>query len=486
LDRRKQVYVHTIGCQMNVYDSGRIARMATSMNYQQTQTMEEADLIIVNTCSVREKACQKAFSFMGRMAGLKRKRPEILLGVAGCMAQQEGEKLLGRPDGIDFVLGPGAIDRLPDILEKVLTQQVPAADLFMPENMPFPESEGEGADPLIPQKNRVSGFVTIMRGCDNFCSYCIVPHVRGRESSRRPEKIVGEIKRLVESGAREITLLGQNVNSYGKKDGSPSFAEMLWQVNEIKGLERIRFTTSHPKDISSQLIDCFRDMDKLCHHIHLPVQSGSNAVLKKMNRKYTRERYLETIARLKDACPDIAVTSDMIVGFPGETDEDFGDTLLLLEQVQFDGLFAFSYSDRPGTPAAGFPPEIKISEEIKKARLKRLLDAQEVYTTRKNRALVGSCQPVLTEGFSKKQASNNDCADIQWTGRTSSNKIVNFTRCHTHKTGDSHGTPQGIQPGQTVRVTIKKALSHSLWGEEMAESAGAGNQPARNEEKHAD
>ena len=477
MDRQKQVYVHTIGCQMNVYDSGRIARIATSMGYRQTETMEEADLIIVNTCSVREKACQKALSFMGRMAGLKRNRPEILLGVAGCMAQQEGKKLLRRPDGIDFVLGPGAIEHLPDIIQKVQTRQAPVADLFMPEKIPFPEDKGDQADSHLPQKNSVSGFVTIMRGCDNFCSYCIVPHVRGRETSRRPEDIKGEIARLVRSGVREITLLGQNVNSFGKKDGLLSFPELLWQINEMDGLERLRFTTSHPKDISSELIDCFRDMDKLCHHIHLPVQSGSNAVLKKMSRKYTRQRYLESIHRLRQACPEIAITSDMIVGFPGETDEDFNDTLSLLEEVAFDGLFAFIYSDRPGTPATGFAEEIKISEEIKKERLRRLLDAQEIYTKRKNSMLVGSCQSVLVEGFSKKQAANNGARDIQWTGRTSSNKIVNFT------VRDFASRDMG--PGKMADVYIKKALSHSLWGEENKETVGAGHESCGNE-KNAD
>jgi len=457
---------------MNVYDSGHIAMILESLGYKQTEMMDGADIIIVNTCSVREKALRKAFSFIGRMAGLKRKRPGILLGVAGCAAQQEGERLLDRPDGIDFVLGTGAIDRLPAVIKRLETEKRPVADVFMPEKG---ELSKKKIAPAFPQKKSAAGFVTVMRGCDNFCSYCIVPYVRGRETSRDPEDIKEEIRGLVRSGAREITLLGQNVNSYGKKDGLVFFPELLGQIDGIEGLERIRFTTSHPKDLSDDLINCFRDLDNLCRHIHLPVQSGSNAVLKRMNRRYTRELYLEKIDKLRKACPDIAITSDMIAGFPGETDADFNDTLSLVKQVEFDGLFAFIYSDRPGTAALNFSG--KLSENEKKKRLKKLLETQEKYTLKKNRAAAGSCRRVLVEGFSKKQASKNDGADVQshipenmqWTGRTSANKIVNFIAGRDPDDLKPGALKNNIRPGQMVYVRIEKALPHSLWGKAVCD-----------------
>ncbi|VEN73423.1 tRNA-2-methylthio-N(6)-dimethylallyladenosine synthase [Candidatus Desulfarcum epimagneticum] len=445
---RKYVCVHTIGCQMNVYDSGRMTRMARSMGYEPVPDMKKADLIIVNTCSVREKAHQKALSFMGRMARLKRKRPDILIGVAGCVAQQEGERLLGRPDGIDFVVGTGAIDRLPEIIRRVEDEKRAVADVSMDENAPSVHWDAEPPAGDAFKETGANAFVTIMRGCDNFCAYCVVPHVRGREISRPPEDIRAEVRRLTDSGVAEITLLGQNVNSYGKKGGSLSFPGLLAEINDTPGLKRLRFTTSHPRDLSDDLIRSFRDLDRLCGHIHLPVQSGSDAVLKRMNRKYTRELYLEKIEKLRAARPDIAVTTDMIVGFPGETGADFQKTLELMDHAFFDGVFAFIYSDRPKTAALKF--EGKVSEGEKKARLKTLLDAQEAYTLEKNRALEGSVRQVLVEGPSKKKTPRP-----QWTGRTSSNKVVNF---------EWDGERADIRPGRIIRVRIEKGLPHSLRG----------------------
>jgi tRNA-2-methylthio-N6-dimethylallyladenosine synthase len=317
-------------------------------------------------------------------------------------------------------------------------------------------------------ESQVAKFVTIMRGCDNYCAYCVVPFVRGRETSREPESIIREIRVLVENGVKEVTLLGQNVNSYGKKQNLCSFPELLARINEIEGLLRIRFTTSHPKDLSPDLIMAFRDFSKLCPHIHLPVQSGSNRILKRMNRKYTIEQYLDKVAKLRDTCSNIAITSDMIVGFPGETEADFQKTLELIKTVEYDGLFAFQYSDRPSAPSVKLPH--KISEPIKRERLQTLLDLQEKFTKSKNKALVGSTQWVLTDGLSKKQASGQpDAAHpaLQWTGRTPSNKIVNFYL-------DGHPDAKQSIAGQLIGVRIDKAFSHSLFGKAIGAELPAG------------
>jgi tRNA-2-methylthio-N6-dimethylallyladenosine synthase len=303
-----------------------------------------------------------------------------------------------------------------------------------------------------------------MQGCDNYCAYCVVPYVRGRERSRDPKRIIQEIHRLVAAGVREVTLIGQNVNSYGIKEGLCSFPELLARVNQIEDLWRIRFTTSHPKDLSDELIACFKDLSKLCNHIHLPIQSGSDRILQKMNRKYSREQYLEKVDKLRKACPGIAITSDFIVGFPGETPADFEKTIELIEQVNYDSLFAFKYSDRPNTASTRFSQ--KIPEQEKKDRLQNLLDTQEKITIKKNRSLEGSIQEVLVEGFSKKQSSFDVdtwrySADLQWTGRTTTNKIVNFTI-------DKNRIPSGeVLTGNLVHVRIDKAFSHSLWGKSV-------------------
>ncbi|MGB2688522.1 MAG: tRNA (N6-isopentenyl adenosine(37)-C2)-methylthiotransferase MiaB [Desulfobacterales bacterium] len=453
--KTKYLYINTIGCQMNVYDSEQIARGLKSLQYEMTPFLEKADLIIVNTCAIREKAEQKVFSFLGRLAGLKKKRPDLIIGVGGCVAQQEGAKILKRVPYLDLVFGTNAIDRLPNAIQAILSKKCRIVDIEMSDQIKELDFITNGVD-----KTEVSRFVTIMQGCDNYCTYCVVPYVRGRETSREPENIINEIRRLVESGVREVTLLGQNVNSYGMKEGLCTFPELLRRINDIDGLLRIRFTTSHPKDLSENLIHAFKDLDKLCHHIHLPIQSGSNRILKRMNRKYTREIYLEKVDKLRNTCPGIAITSDIIVGFPGETKTDFQETLDLIRTVEFDGLFAFKYSDRPNASAARFSD--KILEDEKKQRLQQVLDLQDQFTTRKNKTLKDSIQSVLVEGFSKKQNQinkQNSSQDVQWTGRTSTNKIVNF-----FNNNDTDSCTENVM-GRLVNVRILQTFSHSLWGE---------------------
>ncbi|MEE8552930.1 MAG: tRNA (N6-isopentenyl adenosine(37)-C2)-methylthiotransferase MiaB [Desulfobacterales bacterium] len=453
----KYLFINTIGCQMNVYDSEQIARALKPMSYRKTPFLDMANLIIVNTCTIREKAEQKVFSFLGRLAGLKRKKPDLIIGVGGCVAQQEGGKILERAPYVDLVFGTNAIGRLPVIIERIEAKKCRIVDVEMSEQI---EELDFCADES--QDGKVSNFVTIMQGCDNYCTYCVVPYVRGRETSRDPERIVNEIRCLVESGVREVTLLGQNVNSYGKKEGLCAFPELLALVNEIDGLLRIRFTTSHPKDLSEDLMFAFKNLDKLCNHIHLPVQSGSNRILKGMNRKYSRELYLEKVNKLFNICPDIAITSDIIVGFPGETRGDFEETLDLIKKVEYDSLFAFIYSDRPNATAAHFPD--KISEQEKKERLLQVLDLQDHFTTRKNKELEGSTQLILVEGLSKKQSVigiQNCHQDVQWTGRTSTNKIVNFIQ------GDDAVSCDEITTGQMIYVEIVKAFPHSLFGKQV-------------------
>ena len=443
---------------MNVYDSEQIAKGLKALRYQLTLSPDKADLVIVNTCSIREKAEQKVFSFLGRLDGLKRKKPNLIIGVGGCVAQQEGTKLLERAPNVDLVFGTNAIGRLPSIIEKIESKKCRVVDIEMSKEIEELDFVADESD-----EGKVTSFVTIMQGCDNYCTYCVVPYVRGREVSRDPDRIVNEIQNLVEFGVKEVTLLGQNVNSYGKKEKLCTFPELLTRVNEIDGLSRIRFTTSHPKDLSNDLILAFDQLDKLCNHIHLPVQSGSNKILKRMNRNYSRQMYLEKVDKVRNICPDIAITSDMIVGFPGETVADFKASLDLISHVEFDGLYAFKYSDRPNAAATRFPN--KVSEKEKTERLQQVLELQNHYTTKKNRALEGSIQLILVEGLSKKQRRANIQVrnqDIQWTGRTSTNKIINFFQ------SDDVASRDMITKGQQINVRIVKAFSHSLWGKPVS------------------
>jgi tRNA-2-methylthio-N6-dimethylallyladenosine synthase len=437
---------------MNVYDTGQIYSRLAPLGYTPTRDMDHADIIIVNTCSIRDKAEQKAFSFLGRLAPLKKRNPGLIIGIGGCVAQQEGRQILKRMPYVDLVFGTHAIGRLPDIIERISRTRCKVVDVKI--------SGTVSSDDYLPSaysQSEASAFVTIIRGCDNYCTYCVVPYVRGRESSRAMGDIVAEVEHLVSKGIREVTLLGQNVNSYGKKEGAGAFAQLLEKVNALEGLERIRFTTSHPRDVSRDLIASFGRLDKLCRHIHLPVQSGSDAVLNRMNRGYTRQEYLERVEQIRTSCPDIAITSDIIVGFPGETRDDFEATLSLIESVGFDGLFAFTYSDRPNAPAVKFSDKVDAAE--KKERLQQVLLYQEKYTLQKNREMIGTVQQVLVDG-PNRNGSEQHVASMgkQWTGRTVANKIVHFAHA------DGRDSDNQMLTGQVLRIMIEKALPHCLIG----------------------
>jgi len=459
----KRLYINTIGCQMNVYDAGQIAGVLAPLGYTQTDAIESADMIVVNTCTIREKAEQKAFSFLGRLTKIKAARPSLIVAMGGCVAQQEGEAVLKRMPHVDLVFGTHAIFRLPEMVRRIESSHCRIVDVRLSETI---ETDRLVDGPL--EDGQVSAFVTIMRGCDNYCTYCVVPHVRGREASRHPDRILEEIRMRVDQGIREVTLLGQNVNSYGNKEGLCSFAELLERANAIEGLGRIRFTTSHPKDLSDELIQAFWSLDKLCHHIHLPVQSGDDDILKRMNRRYSRSAYLEKLARLRQVCPDIAVTSDFIVGFPGETDRQFQRTLELIETVRYDGLFAFMYSDRPNAPAAKFSG--KVPENVKKERLQALLNLQQTITRKKHEAMVGQVRNVLVEGPSRglgDSSGADDNPNIRWSGRASSNHIIHFSAV------DAHSTNKEILTGKFADIMIEGAYAHSLWGRRVQGSMGA-------------
>jgi tRNA-2-methylthio-N6-dimethylallyladenosine synthase len=434
----KRVYIETHGCQMNEHDTERILRLLEGSHYLETKDAKEADFILINTCSVREKPEQKVYSALGRYKWLKKKGGAII-GVAGCVAQQEGGKLLDRVPYLDMVIGTHAIPMLPQLLQKIEASGERVCETSL-------DRDGEYLRAVLPPKplDKVKSYVTIMQGCDHFCSFCIVPYVRGREKSRSSQEIMEEVKHLAEMGVKEVCLLGQNVNGYGKGlKEEICFPELLHRINEIEGLHRIRFTTSHPKDLSEELIQAFSKLPQLCEHIHLPFQSGSDRVLKAMHRGYTKEFYLEKIDRMKKVCPNIAVTADVIVGFPGEEERDFEETLDLLQKVRFDDLFSFKYSPRRGTRAAQF--EDLVEEKVKQDRLSVLQEIQKEITLQKNQELENYVEEVLVEGRSKQSEK-----DV--TGRTRSNKIINFE-------GDLGWV------GQFVPVRITKAYAHSLRGE---------------------
>lgn len=437
--KTKRFHIITMGCQMNVYDSEQMERLLAGMGYLPTSWAERASLILLNTCAIREKPEHKVYSHLGRLARLKQKQPGLIIVVGGCVAQQQGKQLLKRAPHVDIVCGTSALGRLPAMLKQLENQRTHIVDVGGRVTAEPPEIK-----PTTLHEKRATAFVTIMSGCDNFCAYCVVPYVRGREVSRRPAKVLEEIENLVDMGVREVTLLGQNVNSYGKKNGHGiDFAELLEKVAAIEGLRRIRFTTSHPKDLSGRLVDAFARVEKLASHIHLPVQCGSDRILKRMNRGYTKSAYLRKIDALRAVRPNIGITSDIIVGFPGEERKDFEQTLALVRSVQFDNLFAFKYSERPGVPASKFSR--KVDEQEKVARLAEVLEVQSEITLDKYRSLIGYCQDVLVEGLSKK-------GDGQLTGHTPCSKIVNFVN-------------DGVAMGDIVPVKIVDAYSHSLLGE---------------------
>ncbi|MBI5970549.1 MAG: tRNA (N6-isopentenyl adenosine(37)-C2)-methylthiotransferase MiaB [Deltaproteobacteria bacterium] len=434
------VYLETFGCQMNENDSARMMGILKGMNYRRTQDPGQAGLIIINTCSIRDKAEHKVYSLLGRFKELKKTNPRLVIGVAGCVAQQAGVRLFKRAPFIDLVIGPHNIHKLKDLLSEVSQggHRVIAAAF-----------NGRIADDEYAYNGGAEGpkaFVSIMRGCDNFCSYCIVPYTRGREVSRFSADILAEIEKLSLAGVREITLVGQNVNSYGAK-GDASFPELIRMCAGIDGIERLRFMTSHPKDISDELIGLFAAETKLCKHVHLPAQSGSDSVLKAMKRNYTGAQYLLKVERLRAVCPAIAVTTDIIVGFPGETAADFEETLEFINGVRFDNIFSFMYSPRPGTEAAGMAGHINAS--VKSERLKLLQDRQRQITTEKNAALAGTTVIVLVEGRSKTREG-------ELTGRTQCNRVVNFP---------STGLiPDTVKEGTFADVLITDGYANSLRG----------------------
>jgi len=389
----KKLYLETFGCQMNVSDSEKIVTLMKGIGYAQTADASHADLVLLNTCSIRAKAEQKVYGHLGKFKAMKAGKPGLIIGVGGCVAQQEGEKLLKKAPFVNLVFGTHNLHLLQEMVSDAEGGKRSSETDFLDDEKRFdlfPLSEAEGG---------VTRFVTVMQGCDNFCAYCIVPHVRGREISRSAAKVVEEVTALAAAGVTEVTLLGQNVNSYGSRNpDEPDFPELLKLVAQIDGIERIRFTTSHPKDMSQRLIDCFAEIPKLAPHIHLPAQSGSDAVLERMNRGYSRAEYLAKVAALKAACPTIQFTGDIIVGFPGEDEAAFQDTLALMEEVEYADLFSFIYSARPGTKAADYADATAHAE--KQGRLERLQALQKKATLARNESFVGSVQQVLIEGLS--------------------------------------------------------------------------------------
>jgi len=427
---------------MNVHDSEQIAALLADYGYKLTDNVKFADLILVNTCSIREKAEQKAHSELGRLGVLKDRNPELIIGVGGCLAQHLGEKFYKKLPFLDFVFGTHNIHLLPEIVNSVETKRskITKIDFYKSLN-----SMGIYAPPV---NGAIAAFVSIMQGCNNFCAYCVVPYLRGPEMSRHPEEIIQEIKKLAACGVKEITLLGQNVNSYGKTLGNGyNFSTLIKQIGQITGIERIRFTTSHPRDLSEELVNCFAEEEKLCEHIHLPVQSGSNKILALMNRGYTIEDYIKKVDHLREKCPRISITSDIIVGFPGESEKEYQETIDMMEKIRFDSTFSFKYSERKGTAAQKL--QGRIEECVKQQRLKLLQTLQDRHTLEKNTQLEGSRHELLIEGRSK-----NSGHDLM--GRTRSGKIVNFA-----------GDPELV--GKLVDVTITMAYLHSLRGKLMKE-----------------
>ncbi|MFN3964614.1 MAG: tRNA (N6-isopentenyl adenosine(37)-C2)-methylthiotransferase MiaB [Silanimonas lenta] len=434
-----KLFIKTHGCQMNEYDSARMADvLAAEHGLELTSDEAEADVILVNTCSIREKAQEKVFSQLGRWRELKKANPKLVIGVGGCVASQEGEAIIKRAPFVDLVFGPQTLHRLPALIEARRQSGRPQVDISFPEiekfdRLPEPRAEGPTA------------FVSIMEGCSKYCSFCVVPYTRGEEVSRPFEDVLVEVAQLAEQGVREVTLLGQNVNAYRgatEDGGTADLADLIRAIAEFEGIGRIRFTTSHPLEFTDSLVEAYRDVPKLASFLHLPVQSGSDRILAAMKRNHTVLEFKAKIRRLREARPDICISSDFIVGFPGETDRDFEQTMKLIEEVGFDQSFSFIYSRRPGTPAASLPDDTPA--EVKSARLSRLQAAITANARRISEAMVGTVQTVLVEGPSKKNPE-------EVTGRTENMRFVNFP-----------APPRVI--GQFVEVEITEALSNSLRG----------------------
>jgi len=434
-----RVYLKTFGCQMNEYDSARMVDVLRDAGgYEPTDDPAEADLLLLNTCSVREKAQEKVFSLLGQWRTLKRERPGVMIGVGGCVASQEGEGITARAPFVDLVFGPQTLHRLPAMIERLRGDGRAVVDVSFPEIEKFdrlPEPRAHGA----------TAFVSIMEGCSKYCTFCVVPYTRGEEVSRPVAQVMDEVGRLAAQGVCEVTLLGQNVNAYrGALDGGghADLAALIYHVAALPGIERIRFTTSHPVEFRDSLVDAYRDVPQLASCLHLPVQSGSDRILALMKRGHTALEYRQRIRRLREARPGISVSSDFIVGFPGETDRDFEETMRLIEDIGFDQSFSFLYSRRPGTPAASLPDDV--AHEVKQARLERLQARINQNALAISRAMVGSVQRVLVERPSKRDAR-------QLAGRTENNRWVNFD-----------GPPSLI--GRFVDLVVTEAMPNSLRG----------------------
>ncbi|MGI6148506.1 MAG: tRNA (N6-isopentenyl adenosine(37)-C2)-methylthiotransferase MiaB [Limnochordia bacterium] len=436
----KRYYLKTMGCQMNEHDSEVIAGILASLGYEPTDELHEADFILYNTCSVRENPERKVYGHIAAFRKLKEAKPELVIGICGCMPQQrdELENILEKLPHVDLIFGTHNIHRLPELLERAQSGER-VVEVWDEAEVSPGEDHRDGL-PVI-RKHNVKAFVNVIYGCTNFCSYCIVPYTRGREHSRLPEMVVQEVQELARAGFKEVTLLGQNVNAYGKDLGAGiTFSTLLRELHSIDGLERIRFTTSHPRDMGEDLIRAMAELPKVCEHLHLPVQAGSNRILRRMNRGYTREYYLQLVEKVRSAVPDISLTTDLIVGFPGETDEDFADTLGLVEAVRFDSAFTFIYSPRKGTPAAKMADQVP--EEVKKERIYRLIDLQNQISAEHMQKLQGQELEVLVE----------DISSSGLVGRTRSNRQVHFA-------GESSLI------GQLAKVRIVEASTFSLKGE---------------------
>lgn len=431
----KRVFIKTWGCQMNEHDAERMAGLVAPMGYVLTADPENADLILLNTCSIRDKAEQKVYSDLGRLDALKAARPDLVIGVAGCVAQQEGRAILRRSPAVDLIFGSKGIERLPALLTEAVTTRRKVVYTGDP----------IGIAPTLPadRRERVRAWVSIMEGCENACSFCVVPATRGRERSRLSGEIRDEITALCADGCREVTLLGQNVNSYGRTSSEGvDFSDLLDLIHPIDGLARIRFTTSHPNAVTSKMIETLARLPKVCRHLHLPMQSGSDRTLTRMRRDYTFREYLDLIAALRRRMPDLALTTDVIVGFPGETDSDFQDTLAALDAIQFDNIYAFQYSRRPNTAALALGDHV--AEPDKARRLQEVLAVQRPITRRKNESFEGRVEEVLVEGPSKTDRT-------RLMGRTSSHLTVNFD-----------GPPHLV--GRLIRLRIVRVKANSLEG----------------------
>ena len=432
-------YIETWGCQMNEEDSEKLSGMLKRIGYTKTEAKEEASIILFNTCCVRENAENKVYGNLGLLKKLKKNNPDLVIGICGCMMQQKGmaDKILKEFPYVDIIFGTHNSYKFPEYLNRVKTEGVQVKEIF--------DKETEIIEGIpVDRESSIKAFVTIMYGYNNFCTYCVVPYVRGRERSRRPEEIEKEIKELVAQGYKEITLLGQNVNSYGKGlEEEIDFAKLLRRINEIEGLERVRFMTSHPKDLTEDVIMAIKECDKLCEQIHLPVQSGSDEILKKMNRHYDREKYMSLIKKIKEEIPECSITTDIIVGFPGETEENFLDTLNLCEEVGYDSAFTFIYSRRNHTPADRM--EDQVPDDVKHERFNRLVDVINKGVINGNKVYEGRTVEVLVEGPSK-----ND--ETKLMGRTRNGRLVNFP-------GDVS------MVGKLVNVHINRAQPFSLLGE---------------------